>query len=318
MAENITSFLNMNNLAANEVSTTDKFFILHGTGTGRDKLITVEELRKVINKSAGDFIVNSITFTDGTSTYEMLLDADGSLKSYAGFKHEGGDYTIKLAGESGEGITFTSGTTPAEHAAVRYDTSTLKLSIAADGGVVLGSVAGGVTLVGNTNGFSGDVKTSEILAFSSGGTVAIGRSADTALFNGKASFKNETGFDGMAVFKGQFAQNVQELTYDTNGVISPSFDITNGCVLNLTPTNAVGGGTVDLASILANANVNFGARYTVIVNQAETYLTYIDIGISGKLWKMTGFCGCDFIVTKKTGNAVELSPVGAGQLVSSS
>lgn len=337
MAENITSLLNKDELTAASALSTDVIYIVHGTGTPRDNKMTVAELRKLIGGAAGDITVNSITFTDGTSTYEMKLDADGSIKSYAGFKHEGSDYTVKLAGEDGVGLQFLSGTTPAEHASVKYDKTALTLTISADNGVIIpdgvrtdtigpktpntavaiGSAGGGVNLIGETSGFNGNVKTDEILATTTEGTIVIGRAAtasraaDTARFDGIAAFNNAARFDKMALFKGQFVQDIQESELDSNGGLTPAFDITKGCVLNITPQNT--GTVLDLASLLANAN--YGARYSVLVDQGASDVTYIDIGLTGKKWKMTGFCGCDFVVVKQTANETVLHPVGAGQLV---
>ena len=337
MAENITSLLKKEALAAANALPTDVIYVVHGTGTPRDKKMTFDELRKLIGGAAGDITVNSITFTDGTSTYEMELDADGSIKSYAGFKHEGSDYTVKLAGEDGVGLQFLSGTTPAEHASVKYDKTALTLTISADNGVIIpdgvrtdtigpktpntavaiGSAGGGVNLIGETSGFNGNVKTDEILATTTEGTIVIGRAAtasraaDTARFDGIAAFNNAARFDKMALFKGQFVQDIQESELDSNGGLTPAFDIAKGCVLYVTPLNI--GSTLDLASLLASAN--YGARYTVLVNQGDSDVTYVGIGISGKKWKMTGFCGCDFVVVKQTANETVLHPVGAGQLV---
>jgi hypothetical protein len=139
----------------------------------------------------------------------------------------------------------------------------------------------------------------------------MGRAADTFRFDGTATYNNTARFDKMALFKGPFVQDIQESELDSNGGLTPVFNITKGCDLYITPQN--NGTVLDLASLLANAN--YGARYTVLVHQDTSEVTYIGIGVSGKKWKMTGFCGCDFVVVKQTANETVLHPVGAGQLV---
>jgi hypothetical protein len=152
MAENITSLLDKDELAAANALATDVIYIVHGTGTPRDKKMTVEELRKLIGGAAGDITVTGITFTDGTSTYKMALDADGTVKSFAGLKLEGSDYTIKLLGEDNKGVVFITrnGNVETEQASIKFDKTTKKLVIVLNGGTLYGNVEGDV--VGDVNG----------------------------------------------------------------------------------------------------------------------------------------------------------------------
>lgn len=283
MAENITTLLDKLELLAADASATDKIYIVHGTGSDRDRYMTVSELRKLIGEMSGDITVNSITFTDGTFTYTLELNAAGDILFWTGISC---------------------------HHLITEENISCNGSIGCNGKFI-GNLEGNVQ--GNTDGTHvGNVKTSEILATTSGGTVAIGRAADTFQFDGKAVFNNTARFDKMALFKGQFVQDIQESELDSNGALSPAFDIAKGCVLNVTPLN--NGSTLDLASLLASAN--YGARYTVLVDQGDSDVTYVGIGISGKKWKITGFGGCDFVVVKQTPTETTLHPVGAGQLVS--
>ena len=282
MAENITSLLEKEALAAANALPTDVIYVVHGTGTSRDKKMTVAELRKLIGEAAGDITVNSITFTDGTQTFEVTLNAAGDVYFWTGIACE----HLSTVGNISCGG-----------------------SIGVDGKFI-GPLEGNVT--GNTDGTHvGNVKSNEILAKASGDTVAMGRAADTFRFDGTATYNNTARFDKMALFKGPFVQDIQESELDSNGGLTPAFDITKGSVLYITPQNI--GSVLDLYSLLANAN--YGARYSVLIDQGASDATYIDIGLTGKKWKMTGFCGCDFIVVKQTANETVLHPVGAGQLV---
>lgn len=283
MAENITTLLDKLELLAANASATDKIWVVHGTGSDRDRFMTVSEFRKLIGEAAGDITVNSITFTDGTFTYGLELNAAGDILFWTGISchHLITEENIACNGNVGCNGKF------------------------------LGNLEGNVQ--GNTAGTHvGNVKTDEILATTSGGTIAIGRANDTSRFDGNAVFNNTARFDKMALFKGQFVQDIQESELDSNGALSPAFNIAKGCVLYVTPLN--NGSTLDLASLLASAN--YGARYTVLVDQGDSDVTYVGIGISGKKWKITGFGGCDFVVVKQTPTETMLHPVGAGQLVS--
>lgn len=282
MAENITSLLEKESLAAANALPTDVIYVVHGTGTPRDKKMTVAELRKLIGEAAGNITVNSITFTDGTFTYGLELNASGDILFWTGISC---------------------------HHLITEENISCNGSIGCNGKFI-GNLEGNVT--GNTDGTHvGNVKSNEILAKASGDTVAMGRAADTFRFDGTATYNNTARFDKMALLKGPFVQDIQESELDSNGGLTPAFDITKGCVLNITPQNT--GTVLDLASLLANAN--YGARYSVLIDQGASDVTYIDIGLTGKKWKMTGFCGCDFVVVKQTANETVLHPVGAGQLV---
>lgn len=282
MAEHVTTLLDKLELLATNASDTDKIYVVHGTGSDRDRYMKLSELRKLIGEMAGDITVNSITFTDGTFTYGLELNAAGDILFWTGISC---------------------------HHLITEENISCNGSIGCNGKFI-GNLEGNVQ--GNTDGTHvGNVKTSEILATTSGGTVAIGRAADTFRFDGNAVFNNTARFDKMALFKGQFVQDIQESELDSNGGLTPSFDITKGSVLYITPQNI--GAVLDLYSLLANAN--YGARYSVLIDQGASDATYIDIGLTGKKWKMTGFCGCDFIVVKQTANDTVLHPVGAGQLV---
>ena len=183
MAENITTLLDKLELLAANAANDDKIYIIHGTGSDRDKFMTVAELRKLIGGAAGDVTVTSVTFTDGTSTYEMHLDGD-CIKSYAGLILDNDSYTISIKGSSssGGGIQFISGSTPASHAYIEYDHTSMDLSIGATGGVVFGSkifATGGLE--------SGSVNTDEVLPSTSNVTpVSVGHSSGGVVLNGTA------------------------------------------------------------------------------------------------------------------------------------
>lgn len=183
MAENITTLLDKLELLAANAANDDKIYIMHGTGLDRDKFMTVAELRKLIGGAAGDVTVTSVTFTDGTSTYEMHLDGD-CIRSYAGLILDNDSYTISIKGSSssGGGIQFISGSTPASHAYVEYNHTSMVLSIGATGGVVFGSkifATGGLE--------SGSVNTDEVLPSTSNVTpVSVGHSLGGVVLNGTA------------------------------------------------------------------------------------------------------------------------------------
>lgn len=187
MAENITTLLDKLELLAANAANDDKIYIIHGTGSDRDKFMTVAELRKLIGGAAGDVTVTSVTFTDGTSTYEMHLDGD-CIKSYAGLILDNDSYTISIKGSSssGGGIQFisrsTPSSTPASHAYVEYDHTSMVLSIGATGGVVFGSK------IFATGGLESDsVNTDEVLPSTSNVTpVSVGHSSGGVVLNGTA------------------------------------------------------------------------------------------------------------------------------------
>ena len=183
MAENITTLLDKLELLAANAANDDKIYIIHGNGPDRDKFMTVAELRKLIGGAAGDVTVTSVTFTDGTSTYELHLDGD-CIKSYAGLILDNDSYTISIKGSSssGGGIQFISGSTPASHAYIEYDSTSMVLSIGATGGVVFGSK------IFATGGLESDsVNTDEVLPSTSNVTpVSVGHSSGGVVLNGTA------------------------------------------------------------------------------------------------------------------------------------
>lgn len=139
MPQNITSVLDKNEILANEVASADVLYLIHGTGSNRDRFIKIAELLKVFGSSQEDLTVSSITFTDGTSTYAMELDSDGRIVSYAGLKTDadflakGSNYDVEVRGN--EGVLFKTGTgnSRTTRAYVKYDKNKKKMFIFAEG-----------------------------------------------------------------------------------------------------------------------------------------------------------------------------------------
>ena len=277
MAENITSLLDKDALTAANALSTDVIYIVHGSGTLRDMKMTVEELRKLIGSTIGDVTVTKITFTDGTSTYDMELDADGTLKSYAGFKLEGSDYTIKLLGEDNKGVVFftRAGNVETEQASIKFDKTTRKLVIVMNGGTLYGNVEGDVkgNLVGtHTAGTEtehtvfasnlikrekNNVVTTE-MAFSDDGLAILGRTSFTRIRQ-----------DGSGLLASDSDMNLY--TYSANashmgGVLPDSGDI-------VIVTNSSAGSDIDVITSQSGAGAEtVGYKITIKKGCAMSFI----------------------------------------------
>ena len=144
MAENITSLLEKEALAAANALPTDVIYVVHGTGTPRDKKMTVAELRKLIGGAAGDITVNSITFTDGTSTFAVELGSDGRIMFHTGIKTENdvvaygtqGSTNVEAAidcSSTVKGLLFKAGNSHELRAYISYDNTGRTIVIHGDG-----------------------------------------------------------------------------------------------------------------------------------------------------------------------------------------
>lgn len=183
MAENITSLLKKEALAAANALPTDVIYVVHGTGTPRDKKMTVAELRKLIGGAAGDITVTSITFTDGTSTYSAGLDSDGRIRVYTGIKTEGD--LVALGAQSGvtveaaldctstnNGLLFKAGNSHEVRAYVSYDNSGRTIIIHGDGTQNTEAIKlDGETYMSIGKSLHGTVRTDDIYPDSSGRTM---------------------------------------------------------------------------------------------------------------------------------------------------
>ena len=183
MAENITTLLDKLELLAANASATDKIYIVHGTGSDRDKYMTVSEFRKLIGNVAGDITVNSITFTDGTSTYSAGLDSDGRIRVYTGIKTEGD--VVALGAQSGvtveaaldctstnKGLLFKAGNSHEVRAYVSYDNSGRTIVIHGDGTQNTEAIKlDGETYMSSGKSLHGTVRTDDIYPNSSGRTM---------------------------------------------------------------------------------------------------------------------------------------------------
>lgn len=182
MAENITSLLDKDELTSANALATDVIYIVHGTGTPRDKKMTVAELRKLIGGAAGDITVHSITFSDGTSTYTVELGADGNIFFNTGIATEddivakglaAGFDTALDAKSTIKGLVFKAGTLNNREvrAYITYVGDGKKLFLHADGSTGNEAIVlDGDTLIPSGKAIMGDVKTDDIYVKSTGST----------------------------------------------------------------------------------------------------------------------------------------------------
>lgn len=294
MAENITSLLVKDELAAADALTTDVIYIVHGTGTPRDRKMTVAELRKLINQSSGKFVVDELVFTDGTSTYSVMLSADGDLEFYTGIKCD----HVFTVGDSAFGGDVSVGA----------------------GKKFLGNLEGNVT-GDSTGNHKGKVLSSEIIAETAGGVVEVGRTVsvqgqnpDTFNHNGVEIFKRTARFDGLHITKGAVASSIQYPTSISQNGKLLDLVVAGAPVVSLRDVvDLEEGSKVDLALTLSGTSVNLGQRFT-IVTAGET--VRVDVADSSRLWRMDAYSGCEFLVTDI--DTVKLVPIGTGQWVSRS
>lgn len=213
MAENITTVLDKTAITAaqitDEPSVENVFYVIHGTGSGRDRYISLDELRKLMSK-----------------LYEIIINGDGvSTEIDAGeMKLASRLFTLRIDTSEGGGIKFYEGAQAQSlGASITYDLSTHSLVIWAQGDVVfpygivaddvksdevktdsvvprtsggavsVGSPDGGVQLVGRTYGFVGNVTTDSISAPQGQSTINVGAKLDA--INVPSTFVDASGFD---------------------------------------------------------------------------------------------------------------------------
>lgn len=177
MAKNVTSILNMHEIIASGVNDNDVLYLVHGSGSDRDKWIKVGELKKVVSV-LGDIIVDSIemhkagensqtsdvafdgeklimsasgeSVTDNSSLnisrllqkFQRSISGGGSMSSEitpAGVvvKVESNNDAVQIEILSDK-ILFKSGDPLAQHASIVYDPTTGNLTINGIGGITLG------------------------------------------------------------------------------------------------------------------------------------------------------------------------------------
>lgn len=213
MAENITTVLDKTAITAaqitDEPSVENVLYVIHGTGSERDRFISFDELRKLMSK-----------------LYEVIINGDGvSTEIDAGAMELSSRlFTLRIDTSEGGGIKFYEGAQAQNvGASITYDLSTHSLVIEAHGDVIfndgivadsvdsnevktdsvvpgtsggavsIGSQDGGVQLVGRTYGFVGDVTTNSISAPQGISTISVG--AMLAAKNVPATFVDASGFD---------------------------------------------------------------------------------------------------------------------------
>lgn len=213
MSENITTVLDKIAITAaqinDEPSVENVFYVIHGTGSERDRHISLDELRKLMSKLY-DIIING----DGVSTE---IDA-GAMELASQL------FTLRIDTAQDGGIKFYEGAQAQNvGASITYDLSTHSLVIGAlvdvifpngivangvnsnevktdsvvpgtpGGAVSIGSQNGGVQLIGRTYGFVGNVTTDSISAPQGVSTINVG--AMLAAKNVPSTFVDASGFD---------------------------------------------------------------------------------------------------------------------------
>lgn len=213
MAENITTVLDKTAITAaqitDEPSVENVLYVIHGTGSERDRFISLDELRKLMSK-----------------LYEIIINGDGlSTEIDAGVMELASQiFTLRIDTAQDGGIKFYEGAQAQNlGASITYDPSNHSLVIGALGDVIfpygivadgvdsnevktdsvvpgtsggavsVGSPNGGVQLVGRTYGFVGDVTTDRISAPQGVSTINVG--AMLAAKNVPATFVDASGFD---------------------------------------------------------------------------------------------------------------------------
>lgn len=213
MSENITTVLDKTAITAaqinDEPSVENVFYVLHGTGSERDRNISLDELRKLMSKLY-DIIING----DGVSTeidagvmelasqlFTLRIDTaqDGGIKFYEGAQAQnvGASITYDLSThslviEAQVDVTFPNGIV-----ANGVNSNEVKTDSVVPGttgvAVSIGSQNGGVQLIGRTYGFVGNVTTDSISAPQGVSTINVG--AMLAAKNVPATFVDASGFD---------------------------------------------------------------------------------------------------------------------------
>ena len=250
-----------------------------------------------------------VSFASSSLSYKWVFSNDG-LKFYI---NESTNASAEFSVDPSTGVITLSGPTSINLGCKLYAPSGIEGDIDSSDVVTtdsvvpktegrainLGSVGGGVNLVGPTTGFKGAVKTESITPLTTGNNISIGESPSQSgnggvLFNGLLRVNHGIQHQSV-VLNNATTSSIAQTTLDA---VSTSTVYVKQSVANV---------DIDLTQLLPNAEI--GQRFIFISDRNDnTYSMTFTIDTNSTVFRKFMPGGCEFIVVGKT--PLEFRPIG--------